>query len=255
VGEIVEGRKVPFRIPFSTKSDDEQATESNEAVQEEKESASTPEEDELTALRSEISALEATLRSKKTRVGDIRESATRYTQNGTLRLVAELADYKKARARSSASDDARGKAKAIKGFVDVLEKLDALGDAFDGEDEGAQRVARQFSSLRGDLRTNLESVGLKEFRAEPGTDRFIASRHNALRRENSDTIPEGYIMEMVSPGAEIEGNVVKVADVVVSLGVEKEEEAKAEEESAEEAKEEEEAAETEEEQEGEEKKE
>lgn len=216
---------------------DEGTSTSVEEEAEEVEASSTKEDEVLAKYRSAISSLEATLRSKRNSISDVKESASRYSKNGTLRLVAELADYKKSRARSKASDEARGKARKIDPFLPILDELTALKGTFP---EDAEKVSTQFASLGGDLLSNLEAIGLKSFGAEAGTDRYLISRHTAIRKEYSDIIPEGYIMEVLVEGLEVEGNIVREAEVVVSLGVEKEvveEDAKEEEEAVEDEKE------------------
>jgi len=208
--------------PKATVGEDAGANEEvSTSADEEVGASSTKGEDEVVAkYRAAISSLEATLRSKNMKVSSIKESASRYSKNGTLRLVAELADFKKSRARTKVSDEARGKARKIEPFLTVLDELAALEGTFSDDTE---KVAKQFASLGGDLQTNLGKVGLKSFGAEVGTDRYIISRYTAISKEHSDTIPEGYIMKVLVEGLEIEGNIVREAEVVVSLGVKKEE--------------------------------
>jgi len=215
VDEAIDEQKAT--VEEDTGADEEVSTSADEEV----EASSTKVEDEVVAkYRAAISSLEATLRSKNMKISDIKESASRYSKNGTLRLVAELADFKKSRARTKVSDEARGKARKIEPFLAVMDELAALEGTFSDDTE---KVAKQFGSLGRDLQTNLGKVGLKSFGAEIGSDRYIISRYTAISKEYSDTIPEGYITKVLVEGLEIEGNIVRDAEVVVSLGVKKEE--------------------------------
>jgi len=219
VGEVVDEAidEQKATVEEDTGADEEVSTSADEEV----EASSTKVEDEVVAkYRAAISSLEATLRSKNMKISSIKESASRYSKNGTLRLVAELADFKKSRARTKVSDEARGKARKIEPFLAVMDELAALEGTFSDDTE---KVAKQFGSLGRDLQTNLGKVGLKSFGAEIGSDRYIISRYTAISKEYSDTIPEGYITKVLVEGLEIEGNIVRDAEVVVSLGVKKEE--------------------------------
>ena len=103
----------------------------------------------------------------------------------------------------------------------VIDKLDMLNEKY-GEDEfGSKYVA-----LAGNMKTAFSQMGVSEYQVAPGQS-IDRSRCLAVEEVYSSEHPKDTIVEALTPGMELKGNVIRLAECVVSLGEEKAEEEEA----------------------------
>ena len=116
-------------------------------------------------------------------------------------------------------------AKVCAEFLPVLDRLEALKEVY-GEDEFGQ----QYNAMSGAMRAALQALGVKEYGVSPG-EAVDLGRVQVIESEFSEEFGKDTIIQPLSNGLELEGNTVRMATCVASLGSESvvEEEAAAEE--------------------------
>jgi molecular chaperone GrpE (heat shock protein) len=110
----------------------------------------------------------------------------------------------------NSSSQSNAMAGILKNFLPVHDKLEAMKDQYAADDFG-----RQYSGLW--MGPTLAKMGVKEYSVSEGEplDRI---RMNAVSMEYSMSVPKDTVMEALTPGLELEGNVVRAATCVVSRG-------------------------------------
>lgn len=209
--------------PKSTSEETEEETES------EGEEVEEPEEDpEVTALKSEITQLESQLKQKNRDLNSLERMAEEYTKGGYARKVAEMESFR--RSKSAASQDSKVAARAVvlEDFLPILENLRELNVKYEGNE-----FAKSYSALCWNFNNALKDLGVSEFTVKEG-DNADGIRIEATREEYSETIAKGMVIQPLEIGYELEGNIMRRASAVVSLGPEPTEptEEKSEEEAA-----------------------
>jgi len=124
-------------------------------------------------------------------------------------------------------------------FLPVLEKLTDLSEQYEGDEFGTK-----YSALAGGMRAAFTEMGVTEYTVAPG-EPVDSSRMVVVESEHSEAAAADTVLRPVAMGMELQGNVVRMAECVASLGVEASEEEPAtaeEEEEAEPPSEEEEAS-------------
>ena len=99
-------------------------------------------------------------------------------------------------------------------FLPVLDRLTSLREQY-GEDE----FGRKYAALAGGMRTAFSDLGVTEYTVSPG-DSVEADRVVAIASEHSDAIEVHRVLRPIAVGMELQGNVVRPAECVASLGVE-----------------------------------
>lgn len=99
-------------------------------------------------------------------------------------------------------------------FLPVLDKLEELRERYDGDEFGTK-----YSALAGGLRGAFAEMGVTEYTATVG-EPVDASRVAVIESEHSETAAADTVLRPVATGMELQGNVVRMAKCVASLGVE-----------------------------------
>ena len=111
----------------------------------------------------------------------------------------------------------------------VLDRLEILRDHFESDEFGAK-----YSALAGGMRAAFTEMGVTEYTVGVG-EPVDADRMLVVESEHSETVPKDCVLRPVAVGMELQGNVVRMAECVASLGSvagEEEQEAGAEESAA-----------------------
>eukprot|EP00563_Minutocellus_polymorphus_P004453 CAMPEP_0181043770 /NCGR_PEP_ID=MMETSP1070-20121207/12894_1 /TAXON_ID=265543 /ORGANISM="Minutocellus polymorphus, Strain NH13" /LENGTH=279 /DNA_ID=CAMNT_0023122139 /DNA_START=25 /DNA_END=864 /DNA_ORIENTATION=- len=199
--------------------------EGGEGQQGEGEEEQPKEDPEVTAIKEEIAALEAKIKSRRNDLASIIDSVETYSKAGYARKVAEMDQISKMRGAASKSNESTAKATILQDFLPVLDELKALDEKYAGDD-----FAQSYKALRWDLNNAMTALGMSEYTAEVGAtaDR---TRVVAVEEQYSDDFAKGAVISPVAVGLELQGNVMRMAECVVSLGSEADSKA-AEEEAA-----------------------
>lgn len=222
-----DGEKEESEAPAE---EEEEVTEAKAEVveedgEEEKEEEEANEEDPaLTALKEEIAALEIELKTKRIKASNTQDLADDYTEKGYRRKCAEMDNMRRMRSQASSSDKMSSRARIVSNFIPILDSLKALEASY-ADNEFAQK----YKALPRDFENCLIGLDVTEFTVEAGTV-WNPLRCTAVKEEYSDDAAKGVILRVESSGYEVQGNVVRPAGVVLSLG--KEEEEKPEEDSS-----------------------
>jgi len=110
-------------------------------------------------------------------------------------------------------------------FLPVLDKLTNLRDQYNDDEFG-----QKYSALAGGMKAAFTEMGVTEFTVAPG-DVVDTSRMVVVDSEYSETAEENTVLRPVAIGMELQGNVVRMAECVASLGTEARGEEDSEEES------------------------
>lgn len=218
----------------------EEPSAAEEKIPPTEEEASDEEEpaadDEVDALKKEIAELENTLKNKNREINNVEKLGEQYTEAGYAREVAKMESYRRSRSANAADGKVVATAGVLQNFLPIIDELKTLGEKYDGDE-----FAKKYSALSSEFNGVMTKMGVQEFTVVEG-DKAEPSRVTAVVEEHSDSIPKGCVISPIEgrSGFELEGNVMRMAEAVVSLGPEAAEEeaeateAKSDEDSAEE---------------------
>lgn len=185
-----------------------------EAVTEEVEEVVEEVDEELEAIKKTIAELEGKLKNKNRELDSIEKMGEQYTQGGYARKVAEMEQFRKTRSAASADNKVVARAAVLQNFLPVVDELNVLTAKY-GEDE----FAAKYGALSWDFMGALKDLGVSEYATAEG-DFADTRRVTAVEEEHSETIPAGCIISPLGNGFEIDGNIMRMAAAVVSLGPE-----------------------------------
>lgn len=188
--------------------------EEHEVVEEEPESEV---DEELEAIKKEISDLENTLKNKNRELNSIEKMGEQYTKGGYARKVAELEQFRKLRSAASADSKVTAKASVLQNFLPIVDELKILTEKYEGDE-----FAKKYAAISWDFNNALKDMGVTEYSVAEG-DIADTSRVNAFEEEYSQSVAKGCVIRGLENGYEIDGNVMRMAAAVVSLGCETEE--------------------------------
>ena len=209
--------------------EDSAATEqqSEESPEESEEENAPTEDPEVTELKETISKLESTLKSKRSELTSLKDMADKYSQSGYARQVALVENNKRMRGANMADSKSAARASVVQSFLPALDEMDAIGARY----EGNAFAATLQSGLTSEFQNNLKELGVTEFGVESG-DEVVVGRVVAVEEQFSEEFGKGTVITPLKGGLEIQGNIVRPAECVASLGTEAEVAAAAEEEEA-----------------------
>lgn len=193
------------------------AAAASSAVNDEKEGDPSPlkkpEDPQVTALKDEIAELERELKARKRELSGLNDSLDLYSKDGYARRVAEMENMRRARSSLNRSNKSSAIATVVAEFVPALDRLTELRDIHSSSD-----FAKQYGALAGALRSSLGELGVQDFSVGVG-DRVDAAKMEVVNQLQSPDVPQGCVIEVVhNNGLELQGNVVRRAQVVASLG-------------------------------------
>lgn len=201
-------------------SDTETSEDTNAESTEVEPPAEEPKEDlAVTELKQTIAKLESEIKSKRSNLQNLQDMADRYSSAGYARQVAMVENNKRMRGENMADTKYAARAGVIQTFLPVLDDLDALGAKYEGDS-----FANSLGALRAEFFNSMQQLGVTEFGAKPG-ESVDGSRVVAVGEQHSDEFSEGTVISLLKSGFEIQGNIVRAAECIGSLGPEKLEEA------------------------------
>lgn len=109
-------------------------------------------------------------------------------------------------------------ASVLKNFLPALDEFESLEEKYGNDDFG-----KSFSALGGIMKGVLKELGVVEYSVQPG-DAVNKQRMSVVGEEYSEEFAEDTVIRSVSVGMELQGNVMRMAECVASLGSEPAEE-------------------------------
>jgi len=204
-------------------ADDEQPKEESKAEEglvEEEEEEEEEEDPEIVAIKEEIKQLENELKYKKQKVQEVKDEADDYTKAGYARKVAQMENMRRRRSMMQSSDKSAASANVISEFLPILDELTILNEKYENNDFG-----KQYSGLKTALESSLQRLGVVEYVPVEGEE-VNEYKTEIIDKIYSNDIPKNIIVQMISPGLELQGNIVRMSKAIVSLGPEPTEEEK-----------------------------
>mmetsp|Transcript_8540 Transcript_8540/g.18452 ORF Transcript_8540/g.18452 Transcript_8540/m.18452 type:complete len:140 (+) Transcript_8540:1754-2173(+) len=104
-------------------------------------------------------------------------------------------------------------ASILTGFLPVFDRLQELNQANADDDFG-----KQYGALYGSMQQAFADMGVKDYDVNVGDE--VDSRMTVLESVHSESQPANAVLECVAGGMELQGNIVRPAEVVASLGPE-----------------------------------
>lgn len=200
-------------------SGEENAVEDTAAATEEEsseEANEAPKEDpEVTELKETISKLESSLKSKRSELNSLKDMADKYSQSGYARQVALVENNKRMRGANMADSKSAARATVLQSFLPALDEMDAIGAKY----EGNAFAKTLQSGLTAEFQNNLRELGVSEYVVESGDD-VVMGRVVAVEEQFSEEFGKGKVVTPLKTGLEIQGNIVRPAECVASLGSE-----------------------------------
>jgi len=182
------------------------ATEDTEEVQVE------VEDPEVTAIKAEIDSLEADLRKKRKTLDATSEQAETFSKGGYARKVADMENMRKMRRSLQSSNKDSSTANVVQKFLPVLDELAIIADK-----NGDNEFSKKYSSLG--LDSTFQELGVAAFTADVGGE-VDMQRLTVVEEEYSNDFSKGTVIRPIAMGMELNGNVMRFAKVVGSLGSE-----------------------------------
>jgi len=105
------------------------------------------------------------------------------------------------------------RAKILQNFLPVLDDLRSLGTKY-----SEVEFAKTYFALQSDFENTLKGFGVSDFSAVVGEP--VNRSRMKVASEEHDESAKGTVLREVSSGVELKGNVMKMAECVVSLGKE-----------------------------------
>jgi len=182
----------------------------------EEEEATTPKEDpEVTELKETISKLESTLKSKRSELNSLKDMADKYSQSGYARQVALVENNKRMRGANMADSKSAARASVLQSFLPALDEMEMIGIKY----EGNSFASTLQSGLTTEFQNNLMELGVSNYDVQVGED-VVMGRVVAVQEQYSEEIGKGKVITPLKSGLEIQGNIVRPAECVASLGSE-----------------------------------
>jgi molecular chaperone GrpE (heat shock protein) len=110
------------------------------------------------------------------------------------------------------SNKEASKASVIQNFLPVMDELLTIKSEIGETDFG-----QKYGGLSGAMSFALKELGVVEYTVAAG-DAVNPQKVATIEEEYSDSIPKGSVIRPVSMGMELAGNVMRLAQAVVSLG-------------------------------------
>jgi molecular chaperone GrpE (heat shock protein) len=195
---------------------DDNNNEATLSSEEEGEGEDAPKEDPaVTELKETISKLEATLKSKRSDLNNLKDMADKYSQSGYARQVAQVENNKRMRGANMADSKDAARATVLQSFLPVLDEMDAIAAKY----EGNAFAGTLQSGLTSEFQNTLNEMGVAEYVVASGDD-VVMGRVVAIEEEYSEEFGKGTVITPLKSGLEIQGNIVRPAECVASLGSE-----------------------------------
>eukprot|EP00977_Amphora_coffeiformis_P019629 scaffold7349_cov173-Amphora_coffeaeformis.AAC.110 len=187
---------------------------SGEEAQEEAVEEEPAEDPELLAIKEEIAKLESTLKEKRRELAYTSDKAEEYSKSGYARKVAEMENMRRARSMLASSNKSGAMAGVLTSFVPVLDTLGELQDKY-GEDE----FGKSYNALQSVMRQVFTDLGAAEYSVAVG-DKVDETRMVVVESQYSEEFPANTVIRPLVMGWELQGNVIRAAQCVASLGPE-----------------------------------
>eukprot|EP00543_Licmophora_paradoxa_P001094 CAMPEP_0202447628 /NCGR_PEP_ID=MMETSP1360-20130828/6403_1 /ASSEMBLY_ACC=CAM_ASM_000848 /TAXON_ID=515479 /ORGANISM="Licmophora paradoxa, Strain CCMP2313" /LENGTH=285 /DNA_ID=CAMNT_0049064817 /DNA_START=96 /DNA_END=953 /DNA_ORIENTATION=+ len=192
--------------------------EAEEAVEEEE----VKEDPEVVALKAEIANYESQLRAKQAEISKIAASAEYFSKGGYQRRVAQTHNTRTNTKLRDSDNTSASTAVVVQKCLPILDELRTLKESY-----GETSFGSSYASLTNVMATSLSALGFKEYEVDVGGPISDPSKAVATQEEHSEVVPKGGVIRTEKMGMEVDGNVMRLAEVVVSLGKEGEEEEEA----------------------------
>jgi molecular chaperone GrpE len=129
------------------------------------------------------------------------------------RTRADFENYRKRVAKDTSDALARGKAELARELLPVIDNLERALDA--GKDASAhEALVEGVALVHDELRSRLRNAGVEAF--DPKGERFDPELHEALSTMPAEGTEPGVVIETLSKGYRLNGQVLRPARVVVS---------------------------------------
>lgn len=97
-------------------------------------------------------------------------------------------------------------------FLPAMDTLMSLREKY-GDDE----FGKMYNALPGAIKSGFTSMDCTEYEIA-ANEPFVASRMVVVASEPSDTVPKDCVIRTVVPGMELQGNMMRLAQVITSSG-------------------------------------
>ncbi|KAG7343014.1 GrpE-domain containing protein [Nitzschia inconspicua] len=171
---------------------------------------------EVTALKEEIAKLESTLAEEKSKLEAALEECEEYSKTGYARKVADMENMKRVRSNIASTSQSSATASVLRDFMPAYDTLNNLQQKYSGDEFGSK-----YSELN--LQQSFVNLGVTNFNVAPG-EQVNNFRMKVLEKEVSKDFAKDTVIREVSPGLELDGNVIRAASCVASLGSDEAEE-------------------------------
>lgn len=171
-------------------------------------------DDTVEAIKKEVAELENTLRNKNRELDSIEKMGEQYTEGGYSRKVAEMEQVKKTKTAASKDNKLVAMASVLQNFLPVVDELKFLTEKYEGDE-----FAKKYGALSSDFNGALRNMGVTEYEVAVG-DAADVGRVTAVEEVHSDDVAKGIVISVVNGGYEMDGNIMRMAAAVVSLGPE-----------------------------------
>lgn len=128
---------------------------------------------------------------------------------------AQVADFERYRTRArkdSEESERRGEERALRALIDIFDNVER---ARVHSDSDPTRIAAGLQMIVDQFRRQLTRVGLERISAARG-DLFDPEIHEAVAHVDGDEVPDGAVVDEVTPGFRLRGRLFRPARVTVA---------------------------------------
>jgi len=215
-------------LPTEGKSEEEVASEPAAEIEPEAEDvkakAKAEKKAEKQVLKDRINELERELKDARGQLLATQDELADVGEKGYLLLAANFERYRLKSRDELDGQTGTGKLAAMRVMLPFIETFDGLQAASDSTTDDEAVIHKYYGGIHKQLTAVVDSMQLEAFEATEG-DKFDFLRHTQSAQRSSETVAEGCIVESLKKGYTTADGLVRTAEVVVSTGPEKVEEA------------------------------
>lgn len=162
---------------------------------------------------------EGTEEPKELTIDELLEQSRTEKEELYQKVLRAAADFENFRKRSLREKDELRKyavSSLIEDLLPALDNLDLGLMAADNDSSNTSAVTEGFRMVATQLKSILQQSGLEQ--VDPQGKEFDPNFHECLKHESSDELEDGKVITVVRKGYNLNGRILRAANVIVSSG-------------------------------------
>jgi len=147
---------------------------------------------------------------------ELKEQAGKAAQyyDQLVRTMADMENFKKRAARERQDAIKYANEALLERFIPVLDNFDAALAAANAPNTSVQSLQSGVNMIQTQLKSAMSEAGLEEIDATGKP--FDPNIHEAISQQETDAVPEGYVVQQVRRGYKLRERLLRPASVIVA---------------------------------------